>query len=85
METAQDAPLTLMGVVIFCGCILWVWPWYLMAIWMSQSDDSTKTKYHTPIFSSCQWHKEVHDDQQPDAFTEPASDDAFNSWWSATS
>ena len=37
METAQDAPLNLMGVVNICGCVLWVWPWYLMAIRKSWS------------------------------------------------
>ena len=37
METAQDALLNLMGVVNICGCVLWVWPWYLMVIRKSWS------------------------------------------------
>ena len=37
METAQDAPLNLMGVVNVCGCVLWLWPWYLMALRKSWS------------------------------------------------
>ena len=37
METAQDAPLNLMGVVNICGSVLWVWPWYLVAIRKSWS------------------------------------------------
>ena len=30
-------PLNLMGVVNICGCVMWVWPWYLMAIRKSWS------------------------------------------------
>ena len=31
-QMVASAPLILMGVVNTCGCVLWVWPWYMMAI-----------------------------------------------------
>ena len=48
METAQDAPLKLMSVVNICGCVLWVCPWYLMAIRKSWSLYAVSTFFPPP-------------------------------------